>query len=94
MLALFAAAQKEFKIKDTSTQLLRNSEHFRSFSPRNSEFGAKLRISEPAQALPTAIMNKKSKSLATVVLTEAQNSSTQGRKNYIKRSYIASLVVN
>ena len=43
---------------------------------------------------PTAIMNKKSKNLATVVPTEAQYSSTQGRKNYIKRSYIASLVVN
>ena len=40
---------------------------------------------------PTAIMNKKSKNLATVVPTEAQYSSTQGRKNYIKRSLLASL---
>ena len=40
---------------------------------------------------PTSIMNKKSKNLATVVPTEVQYSSTQGRKNYIKRSLLASL---
>ena len=40
---------------------------------------------------PTSIMNKKSKNLATVVPTEAQYSSTQGRKIYIKRSSLASL---
>ena len=47
----FAFFSSELKIKDRMTQLLRISEHFRSFSPRNSEFGAKLRFSEPVQAL-------------------------------------------
>ena len=36
-------------------------------------------------------MNKKSKNLATVVPTEAQYFSTQGRVNYIKRSLLANL---
>ena len=42
----------------------------------------------------TAIMNKKSKNLATVMPEQPQYSSTQGRKNYIKRSFIASSVVH
>ena len=43
---------------------------------------------------PMAIMNKKLKNLATVMPKQPQYSSTQRRKNYKKRSFIASLVVH
>ena len=60
------------------------------FSAKSRRFFATL-LQKRDSGKPTAIMNKKSKNLATVVPTEVQYSSTQGRKNYIKRSLLASL---